>query len=85
MNRIYVSNVPWSSSREELTEFFGVGVVDVSLPIDRETGRLRGFAFVEFETAAQAEAAIRDLNGARLGGRELRVSEAHERPKGRAR
>jgi len=54
-------------------------VVSVTVPTDRETGRSRGFAFVELSTAEQAGAAIEKLNGYELDGRALRVSEATER------
>lgn len=81
-NRVYVSNIPWAAEKDEIAEFFGEGVVEVHLPMDRETGRPRGFAFIEFETDEQANAAILNKNGARMGGRELRVSEAHERKDG---
>lgn len=84
-NRVYVSNIPWAATRDEIFEFFGGdvgGVIDVHLPMDRETGKPRGFAFVEFGSETQAEAAIHNMNGARMGGRELHVSEAHERKPG---
>jgi RNA recognition motif-containing protein len=56
------------------------GAVDsVNVISDRETGRSRGFAFVEFEDAAGAEAAQKALDGAEMDGRTLRVNEAHER------
>ena len=55
-------------------------MVSVSVPTDRESGRPRGFAFVELSTDEQAAAAIEKLNGHELGGRALRVNEASERP-----
>ena len=57
-------------------------MVSVTVPIDRDNGRPRGFAFVELSTAAQAAAATEKLNGYELGGRVLRVNEATERPSG---
>lgn len=84
-NRVYVSNLPFSATKEDIVEFFGgaeAGVVDVAIPMDRETGRPRGFAFIEFSDDARAEKAILDINGASMGGRELRVSEAHARTGG---
>ena len=57
-------------------------VVSVTVPTDRDTGRSRGFAFVELSTAAQAAAATEKLNGYELSGRALRVNEATERPPG---
>jgi RNA recognition motif-containing protein len=55
-------------------------VLDVSIAADRENGRPRGFAFVEFATAEQAAAAIEKLNGFELAGRALRVNDADDRP-----
>lgn len=55
-------------------------VVSVSIPSDRDNGRPRGFAFVEFSTREAAAAAIQKLDGFELGGRALRVNEANERP-----
>jgi len=79
--RLYVGNIPFSATEAELSEAFsrhgGVTVVDVIT--DRETGRPRGFAFVEMEDAAAAEAAIASLDGTDFGGRTLRVNEAQER------
>jgi RNA recognition motif-containing protein len=59
-------------------------VVSVSVPTDRETGRARGFAFVEFSSADLAAEAIEKLNGTELGGRALRINEASERAPGAA-
>lgn len=55
-------------------------IVDAVLPTDRESGRPRGFAFVEYATEAEAQEAIRRFNGFELDGRALRVNEAQERP-----
>jgi RNA recognition motif-containing protein len=57
-------------------------VVNVTVPTDRDTGRSRGFAFVELSTAEQAAAATEKFNGYELGGRVLRVNEATERAPG---
>ena len=69
-------------TREELLETFGAAgkVVDAKVPTDRETGRPRGFAFVEFETEDAVRNCIATLNGVSLRGRSLRVSEAEDRP-----
>lgn len=69
-------------SREELLELFGtVGpVVDVVMPLDKVSGRPRGFAFVEFESEEDAAKAIETLNGKEVSGRALRIDEAKERP-----
>ena len=68
-------------SREQLTEVVeAIGpVVDVFLPLDRATGRPRGFAFVEFENADDVPRAIEELHGKELEGRSLRVDEAQEK------
>jgi len=59
-------------------------VVDVFLPTDRATGKLRGFAFVEFGSEGEAAEAIRQFNGRELGGRALRLNMADERPRERS-
>lgn len=78
--RLYVGNLPFSATEDEVRDFFsGHGSVEsVTLISDRETGRPRGFGFVEMDDAG-AQAAIEELDGAEMGGRPLRVNEAHER------
>lgn len=78
--KLYVGNLPFSTTEAELRELFGRhGTVErVSVITDRETGRPRGFAFVEMD-AKGADDAMRALDGSQLGGRALRVSEAQER------
>ena len=80
---IYVGNLSYSLSESELREAFGGfgEVSSVKVLMDRETGRSRGFGFVEMPNQSEAEAAIAQLNGKELGGRALRVNEA--RPKER--
>ena len=82
-SRIFVGNLDFNTSREELETLFGeTGQVrDVFLPTDRETGRPRGFAFVEFEANGDASAAIERFNGHEVSGRALRVNAAEERPR----
>jgi RNA recognition motif-containing protein len=83
--RLFVGNLPYSVSEEELEEVFaGHGpVVSTVIVRDRETGRSRGFGFVEMETEQAAEAAMRAMNETELGGRPLRVNEAQPRkPRG---
>ena len=77
---IYVGNLPFTADDGEVRDFFAAhgNVLNVSLPTDRETGRPRGFAFVEMEDA-DAEKAISALDGADFGGRSLRVNEARSR------
>jgi RNA recognition motif-containing protein len=83
MTRIYVGNLPFSATQEEIEELFGAhgAVESVSLVNDRQTGRPRGFGFVDMP-ADDAAAAIRALDGASLGGRTLRVNEAQPRKPG---
>ena len=77
--RIYVGNLPFSATEDEIRDTFAEygTVVGVSLITDRETGRARGFGFVEMESGA--EEAINALNNQDMGGRSLRVNEARPR------
>ena len=79
--KIYVGNLPFSTTDAELRRLFEQhGTVDtVNVITDRETGRPRGFAFVEMSDPQSASAAIEVLNGRELDGRPLRVNEAQER------
>lgn len=76
--KIYVGNLSFSSTEEDLKDVFGRhGAVDsVNIITDRETGRPRGFAFVEMEEESAASDAIRALDGSDLGGRNIKVNEA---------
>jgi RNA recognition motif-containing protein len=78
---IYVGNLDYEISQEDLTEVFAeYGTVKrVHLPTDRETGRKRGFAFVEMGTEAEEASAISALDGAEWMGRELKVNQAKPR------
>jgi RNA recognition motif-containing protein len=82
--KLFVGNLNFDTTPEELRALFAeIGeVVSVSVPTDRDTGRPRGFAFVELSTPEQAAAATEKLNGHELGGRALRVNEATERSPG---
>ena len=82
MKKLFVGNLPHSTTEAELRTLFEPhGKVDqVSLVTDRDTGRSRGFAFVEMADAAEAEKAIAALNGKELGGRALNINEARPRP-----
>ncbi len=77
-----MGNLSFDVTREELIEAFSAAgrVVDAKVPTDRETGRPRGFAFVEFESDEAAQRCIEQLNGRDLKGRALRVNEAENRP-----
>jgi RNA recognition motif-containing protein len=81
---IYVGNLSFQASEDDLREVFAeYGEVSrVSLPTDRETGRKRGFAFVEMSSEAQEDAAITELDGAEWLGREIRVNKAKPREEG---
>jgi RNA recognition motif-containing protein len=83
MTKIYVGNLPFSASESEVRELFAQhgSVESVSIITDRDTGRPRGFGFVEM-ARADASKAIQSLNGKELGGRALRVNEAQERTGG---
>lgn len=80
--RLYVGNIPYQTTEEQLRTLFedgGAEVSEVKIVIDRETGRPRGFAFVEMTDDVHASAAIDSLHGKDFGGRPLTVSEARER------
>ena len=84
-NRLYVGNLPFSADENQIRELFGQNertVTEVKLITDRDTGRPRGFGFVEMGSQEDAEGAIRDLNGFSLDGRDLTVNEAKERTQG---
>ncbi|GCE30431.1 hypothetical protein KDA_59150 [Dictyobacter alpinus] len=82
--RLYVGGLPYQTDEQELRDVFGqIGNVTFATVItDRETGRSKGFGFVEFEDDDQARAAIDQLNGSMLGNRTITVNEARERPAG---
>jgi len=87
MKNLYVGNLPHSTTEAELRNVFEAhGAVEkVTLVTDRETGRSRGFGFVEMTDASAADKAIAALNGTALGGRPLTINEAKpktDRPKG---
>jgi RNA recognition motif-containing protein len=78
---IYVGNLSYGMSEDELRDAFGAfgAVSSVKILMDRETGRSRGFGFVEMPNQSEAETAIAQLNGKDLGGRALRINEARPR------
>ena len=83
--RLYVGNLPFSADEDQIRDLFAQNnrnVVEVRLITDRDTGRPRGFGFVEMGSAEDADAAIRELNGFSMGGRPLTVNEARERAGG---
>src|SRR5690242_19032074 len=87
MKNVYVGNLPHSTSESELRNVFQPhgDIQRVSMVTDRDSGRSRGFAFVEMTNSEDAEKAIAALNGSALGGRTLIVNEAKpktDRPRG---
>ena len=79
--KLYAGNLPYSTTEAELEELFSqVGqVVEVTVIFDRDTGRSKGFGFVQMADEAAARAAVEKLNGTDLGGRTIRVAEARPR------
>ena len=84
--RLYVGNLAYNTTEDSLATAFeqdGRKVSSVSVVTDRDTGRSRGFAFIEMANDADAQAAIQAMDGAEVDGRTLRVNEAQERqPRG---
>jgi cold-inducible RNA-binding protein len=79
--RLYVGNLPYDTDEAQLRAIFQEGgrqVSEVKIITDRDTGRPRGFAFVEMASQADADAAVTALNGREFGGRALTVNEARE-------
>jgi RNA recognition motif-containing protein len=83
MSRLYVGNLSWDTTDQSIRQAFeqdGRTVKDVHIMADRDTGKPRGFAFVEMGSKAEADAAIAALDGKMLDGRNIKVNEAKERP-----
>ena len=84
--RLYVGNLPFDVDESQVRTLFQEGgreVAEVKIVMDRETGRPRGFGFVEMTSQADAQAAIAAMNGREVGGRALTVNEAREQaPRG---
>lgn len=83
--RLYVGNLAYSTTEDTLREAFeatGKSVSNVQIIMDRDTGRSRGFAFVEMASEADAQAVMAELDGKDIDGRPLRVNEARERKGG---
>jgi cold-inducible RNA-binding protein len=80
-NRIFVGNIPYDATELELKEFFkkAGNITQVVIPKDRESGKPRGFAFVEFETASQMQEAVFRFNNTNLRDRKIIVSEAKKK------
>lgn len=80
-NKLYVGNLSFNSTEDDIRDAFSAHgtVTSVNIITDRETGRPRGFAFVEMSDAAGAQSAIEGLDGQDLDGRNLKVNEAKPR------
>ncbi len=77
-SKLYVGNLPYNTTEDDLRNLFGQAgtVKSASVIKDRETGRSKGFGFVEMETEAEAQQAISQFNGYSMGGRPLKVNPA---------
>jgi len=82
MKKIYVGNLPFSATESQVRDLFSQhgSVQSVSLVMDRETGRPRGFGFVEIDDAGMAKA-LKALDGYEMDGRALKVNEAQDKPR----
>ena len=81
-NRLYVGNLPFDATEKQIRSFIegeGRTVTAIKIVTDRDTGRSRGFAFVDLENAEQIQQAISELNGKDFGGRALVVNEAQDK------
>ncbi|MDF1825405.1 MAG: RNA-binding protein [Verrucomicrobiales bacterium] len=82
--KLYIGNLPYESSEIELREFLSdfEPIVDFHMPLDRDTGRPRGFAFVTLSSREIGESAVENLDGVDFNGRPVRIREAEDRPRG---
>lgn len=84
-NRLFVGNLPFDATEAQIHDLVASGgrnITSVKIVADKDTGRSRGFAFVDCDTDETAKAAIAELNGKDFGGRALVVNEAEEKGKG---
>lgn len=81
-SKLFVGNLDYNTTQREVEDLFSQAgsIREVFLPADRTTGRPRGFAFVDYESEEDAQAAIKKFDGYEMGGRALRVNEAEARP-----
>ncbi|MDF1658955.1 MAG: RNA-binding protein [Verrucomicrobiales bacterium] len=81
--KLYIGNLPYESSENELREFLSEyePIVDFHMPLDRDTGRPRGFAFVTLSSREIGESAVENLDGIDFNGRPVRIREAEDRPR----
>jgi RNA recognition motif-containing protein len=84
---IFIGNLAWTTTEEDLAQLFHPygEIARVQIATDRDTGRSRGFGFVEMPDVTEAQAAIDGLNGTSLGGRPLTINEARQREERRPR
>ncbi|MBL0421803.1 RNA-binding protein [Ramlibacter sp. AW1] len=77
-NKLYVGNLPYSFRDSDMEQAFGAygSVQSAKVMMDRDSGRSKGFGFVEMSSPAEAQAAIQGMNGQHIGGRDLVVNEA---------
>ena len=82
--KLYIGNLSYDTTETDLREFLAAyePIVDLHMPVDRETGRQRGFAFVTLSSREMGEGAVAQLDGTDLGGRNLKVREAEDRRAG---
>jgi RNA recognition motif-containing protein len=80
-SKLYVGNLSWTTTNDSLAEAFAAAgtVVSARVITDRETGKSKGFGFVEMASAEEAAKAVESINGKDIDGRQIRVSEARER------
>lgn len=83
MIKLYVGNLPWTATEEEIRQHFSTVKLDkVTICVDRETGRARGFGFIELEgNPAKSQEIIAEYDGMMMGGRNLKVDVATEKPR----
>ncbi len=81
--KLYVGNLPHATTEQELTDIFTTyGIVEsTKIILDRDTGRSRGFGFIEMSSKKEAQKAIEELNGKEIGGRTIIVNEARQKEK----
>ncbi len=82
-NKVFVGNLNFRTTEQQLADALSAAgqITHVHIGTDRETGRSRGFAFVEFSSEAEAEEAIKRFDGQEVDGRKLRVNTAEDRPR----
>ena len=81
-SKLYVGNLSFETTEDDLRAAFSADdrtVKEIAIPLDRQSGKPRGFAFVELSSDEEAQAAMKALDGTDLGGREIKVNEARER------